>query len=69
MYCNILDFWYGPSHYSRTDGVVLSLMRGRDHGLLDYNSIRQHLGLQPARSFKDINPDLSSTNREVCNQT
>ena len=38
------------------------LQRGRDHGLADYNTVREAYGLGRKRSFLDINPNY---NREV----
>jgi hypothetical protein len=29
----------------------LNVQRGRDHGIPDYNTVRQILGLNPIRSF------------------
>ncbi len=51
---------FGPLHYSRQDLGVLTVMRGRDHGLPDYNTVRRALGLDPIRRWADINHNLSA---------
>ena len=53
-----LDNCFGPLHFSRLDLVTMSIMRGRDHGLNDYNSVRAAYGLDPVETWRDINPDL-----------
>ncbi len=40
------------------DLASLNIQRGRDHGLPDYNTIRQHFLGHKASCFKDINPDM-----------
>ncbi|KAL3836846.1 hypothetical protein ACJMK2_022259 [Sinanodonta woodiana] len=50
--------FYGPLHFSRHDLVAYTIMRGRDYGLPDYNTTRQHFGLQPLHTWEDINPWL-----------
>lgn len=60
---------FGPLHFSRQDLVTLTIMRGRDHGLPDYNSVRKAYGLPVKTSFRDINPELydsDPTVRAVC---
>ena len=39
------------------DLVALNIQRGRDHGIPDYNSLREALGLKRRASFKDITSD------------
>lgn len=36
------------------DLFALNVQRGRDHGLADYNTLRQDLGLQPIKTFSDL---------------
>ena len=40
-------------------------MRGRDHGLPGYNTVRRANNLQPVANWSDINPELYATNPEV----
>lgn len=56
--------FYGPLFYSRHDAVLLTIMKGRDYGLPDYNTARREMGLEPIKSFDDffkINPELGAT--------
>lgn len=57
--------FYGPLHYSRHDLVAQTIMRGRDYGLPDYNSVRQAVGLVQRSDWAEINPELNQTNPEV----
>ena len=56
---------FGPLHYSRHDLAVLTIMRGRDHGLPDYNTVRTEYGLDPVTTWPDINPWLYNTTPQV----
>ena len=40
-----------------TDLAALNLARGRDHGVADYNSVREAYGLQKQSSFADLTSD------------
>ena len=39
------------------DLVALNIQRGRDHGLSDFNTVREAYGLDPVRGFADISSD------------
>lgn len=39
------------------DLAALNIQRGRDHGLSDFNSVREAYGLDPVTSFADISSD------------
>jgi len=56
---------FGPLHFTRHDLAVLTIMRGRDHGALDYNSARVAHGLPAISNWADINPWLNSVNPSV----
>jgi len=56
---------FGPLHFSRHDLAVMSIMRGRDHGVLDYNSARVAYGLKAVTDWKEINPWLDTVNPDV----
>jgi len=54
MVDDLREFLFGPPGAGGLDLAALNIQRGRDHGLPDYNTGRQMLGLQPAASFADI---------------
>ncbi|XP_069121720.1 dual oxidase-like [Argopecten irradians] len=62
---DIQSKWFGPLHYSRQDHVAQTIMRGRDYGLPDYNTVRKEMGLRQIAEWGDINPALNRTNPEV----
>ena len=51
---------FGPLHFTRHDLAVLTIMRGRDHGVLDYNSARLAYGLPAISAWADVNPWLDA---------
>lgn len=53
----------------KSDLVLTEILRGRDRGLPDYNSLRQQLGLSPRSSFAELSSDVSIQNalKEVYN--
>lgn len=59
------DFVFGPLHFSRRDLVALTIMRGRDNGLADYNGVRKAFGFDPVKNWTDINPEQYAANPEV----
>lgn len=56
---------YGPLRFTRTDLVAMTIQRGRDFGLRSYTEVRKSLDLPPVTTFRDINPELISTNLQV----
>lgn len=54
---DIRNFLFGPPGAGGLDLATLNLQRGRDHGLPDYNQVRVSVGLAPAATFAEINPD------------
>ncbi|KAL4228920.1 NAD(P)H oxidase [Mactra antiquata] len=62
---DIQSKYYGPLHYSRHDLVSQIIMRGRDYGLPDYNTVREQVGLQRVQRWEDINPWLYEKNPEL----
>lgn len=55
---DVRNFLFGPPGAGGLDLVSLNIQRGRDHGLADYNSIREDLGLDPVVSFSQITSDI-----------
>ena len=53
----VRNFLFGPPGSGGFDLASLNMQRGRDHGLPDYDSVRQHLGLPSAVSFADMTGD------------
>ncbi|KAL5010355.1 hypothetical protein ScPMuIL_012660 [Solemya velum] len=50
--------FYGPLHFARHDLAALTIMKGRDYGLPDYNTVRSCLGLKKKMTWEEINPEL-----------
>ncbi len=44
--------------FSRRDLGALNIMRGRDNGLPDYNTVRKYFGLPRVSNWSEINPIL-----------
>ncbi|PIK44178.1 dual oxidase 1 precursor [Apostichopus japonicus] len=47
---------FGPLDFSRRDLMAVNIQRGRDHGLPDYQTAREALGLPTKMSVADIRP-------------
>ena len=60
----IADKLFGPMDFSRRDLASLNIMRGRDNGLPDYNTVRAAFGL-PKLNWSQINPQLLQSNPEI----
>lgn len=56
---------FGPMEFSRRDLAALNIMRGRDNGLPDYNTVRKCHNLEMLQRFDEINPTLNATNPEI----
>ncbi|RWS27681.1 dual oxidase-like protein [Leptotrombidium deliense] len=52
---DVRDKLFGPMDFSRRDLAALNIMRGRDNGLPDYNTVRRVFGLKPL-NWSEINP-------------
>jgi len=59
--CKIIDdlrnFLFGPPGAGGLDLASINMMRGRDRGVPDYNSVREHFGLPRKQSFATISED------------
>jgi peroxidase len=59
--CMVVDgvrnFLFGGPSTGGLDLVAMNIMRGRDRGLPDYNTIRSNMGLTPLESFEDLSED------------
>jgi peroxidase len=53
---DVRNFLFGAPGSGGLDLASLNIQRGRDHGLASYAGVRAHLGLRPAKHFRDINP-------------
>ncbi len=54
---DVRNFLFGAPGSGGLDLASLNIQRGRDHGLPDYNTLRQAYGLSPAADFSDISSD------------
>jgi len=66
---DVRDKLFGPNEFSRRDLGALNIMRGRDNGLADYNTVSVLCPLPPPR--QSVAPDPSGerdvfSNRRVC---
>lgn len=67
--CNdVRDKLFGPLDFSRRDLAALNIMRGRDNGLPDYNTVRQAFKLPKITEWSQINPNLYSQQPEIFDQ-
>ena len=56
---DVRNFLFGPPGAGGFDLASLNIQRGRDHGLSDYNSVREAYGLAPRSSFAEITSDAA----------
>ncbi|QDU61294.1 peroxidase [Planctomycetes bacterium Pan216] len=54
---DVRNFLFGPPGAGGFDLASLNIQRGRDHGLADYNQMREDYGLERVTSFADISSD------------
>jgi len=54
---SLRNFLFGRPGQGGMDLASLNIQRGRDHGLSDYNSVREALGLERQESFSDVTSD------------
>lgn len=47
---------------------ALNIMRGRDSGLPDYNTVRKCFQLDPVTSWEEINPELYSAQPKLVDE-
>lgn len=62
---DVRDKLFGPMEFSRRDLGALNIMRGRDNGLPDYNTVRSYFRLPKHKEWSDINPDLFAKQPEL----
>lgn len=62
---DVRDKLFGPMEFSRRDLGALNIMRGRDNGLPDYNTLRVHYRLKRIDNWSDINPKLFEKRPEI----
>jgi hypothetical protein len=53
----VRNFLFGPPGAGGFDLASLNIQRGRDHGLADYNTVRESYGLARVDEFSDITSD------------
>ncbi|XP_078316138.1 dual oxidase 2-like [Crassostrea virginica] len=56
---------FGPLEFSRRDLAALNIQRARDHGLTDYQTIRETFGLPRLNSWQEINTQNSLTQQAI----
>jgi hypothetical protein len=60
--CKVIDdlrnFLFGPPGAGGLDLAAINMMRGRDRGVPDYNTVRQEFGFAPKLSFATISEDV-----------
>ncbi|WAR00874.1 DUOX2-like protein [Mya arenaria] len=52
---DLREHLFGPLEFSRRDLVAINIQRARDHGLPDYNTVREAYGLKRRESWEEIN--------------
>jgi len=62
---DLRNFLFGPPGAGGMDLVALNIMRARERGIPDYNTVREHYGLQRMTSFGKVS-DNFETNLKLC---
>jgi hypothetical protein len=60
---NLRNQLFGIPGAGGTDLCAIDIQRGRDHGLADYGTIREHLGLEDITNFSNITSNSEIFNR------
>ena len=60
---DVRNFLFGAPGQGGFDLVALNIQRGRDHGIPDYNALRQGLGLSTKSAFTEITSSLDLQDR------
>lgn len=59
---DVRNFLFGPPGSGGLDLASINIMRGRERGLPDYNTVRENFGLPRVTSFDEINPNQDIMN-------
>ncbi|XP_035222142.1 dual oxidase-like isoform X3 [Stegodyphus dumicola] len=62
---DVRDKLFGPMDFTRRDLAALNIMRGRDNGLPDYNTVRHYFQLPVLGNWSEINPKLYELKPEM----
>lgn len=66
IFCSdVRNSLFGPMEFSRRDLAALNIMRGRDNGLPDYNTVRKCFGFPMVNNLSEINQDLFAEDPDI----
>ncbi|MFK7840314.1 MAG: peroxidase family protein [Bdellovibrionales bacterium] len=60
---DVRNFLFGPPGAGGFDLVSLNIQRGRDHGIADFNTVREAYGLDPIKNFFALTNDVDLAQR------
>lgn len=60
---DLRNFLFGPPGAGGLDLATINIMRGRERGIADFNTIRESIGLNPYSRFGDICKDEDSSEK------